>query len=80
MLEPVEAKDIVGLLRAMNGDESDASRQPTKHYGVLIGEAVIFAARKFTSIAFLWYNVIGTLVVVGVGLMWPREAARKIRG
>jgi SSS family transporter len=36
--------------------------------GVIAGEAAIFAAAKFTNIAFLWYNVIGCLVVIGVGL------------
>jgi Na+/proline symporter len=36
-------------------------------YGVLAGEAVIFAAYLFTDIAFLWYNVFGCLVVVVVG-------------
>ena len=38
-------------------------------YGVLTGEAVIFACWYFTSIAFLWYNVIGCLVVVVAGLV-----------
>lgn len=33
--------------------------------GVLLGEAAIFAAWKFTSISFLWYNVVGAVVVVG---------------
>ncbi len=37
--------------------------------GVIVGEAAIFAAAKFTNIAFLWYNVIGCLVVIGVGLI-----------
>jgi Na+/proline symporter len=37
-------------------------------WGVVAGEAAIFAAAKFTSIAFLWYNVIGCLVVVATGL------------
>jgi Na+/proline symporter len=32
--------------------------------GVLAGEAAIFAARAFTSISFLWYNVIGCGVVI----------------
>jgi Na+(H+)/acetate symporter ActP len=32
--------------------------------GVLAGEAAIFAAAKFTDVAFLWYNVIGCVVVV----------------
>ena len=35
--------------------------------GVLVGEAVIFACWYFTSIAFLWYNVIGCVVVVLAG-------------
>jgi Na+/proline symporter len=46
-------------------------------WGVIAGEAAIFAAAKFTDIAFLWYNVIGCLVVVSVGLgisfVWPRR-------
>jgi uncharacterized sodium:solute symporter family permease YidK len=37
-------------------------------WGVLSGEAAIFAAALFTSVSFLWYNVIGCLVVVAVGL------------
>ena len=32
--------------------------------GVLVGEAAIFYARFFTGIAFLWYNVIGCVVVI----------------
>jgi Na+/proline symporter len=36
--------------------------------GVLAGEAAIFAAALFTHISFLWYNVIGCLVVVAVGI------------
>ena len=34
--------------------------------GVIAGEAAIFAAFFFTKISFLWYNVIGCLVVVAV--------------
>jgi Na+/proline symporter len=37
-------------------------------WGVLAGEAAIFAAALLTKVSFLWYNVIGCLVVVGVGL------------
>src|SRR5262249_43358390 len=37
-------------------------------WGAVAGEAAIFAAAKFTNIAFLWYNVIGCVVVVAVGL------------
>lgn len=32
--------------------------------GVLAGEAAIFATRSFTGISFLWYNVIGCVVVI----------------
>jgi SSS family transporter len=42
--------------------------------GVLAGEAAIFAAARFTNIAFLWYNVLGCVVVVGVALAVPRKA------
>jgi Na+/proline symporter len=38
-------------------------------YGVLAGEAVIFACYFFTRIAFLWYNVIGCMVVVATGIL-----------
>jgi len=38
-------------------------------WGVIAGEAAIFAAAAFTSVSFLWYNVIGCLVVVAVGLL-----------
>lgn len=38
-------------------------------YAVIAGEAAIFACFKFTSIAFLWYNVIGCAVVVTVGVL-----------
>ncbi len=34
--------------------------------GVLAGEAAIFTTARFTD-AFLWYNVVGCLVVVAVG-------------
>jgi Na+/proline symporter len=36
--------------------------------GMLAGEAAIFAAFLFTGISFLWYNVIGCLVVIGTGM------------
>ncbi|HVT95649.1 MAG TPA: sodium:solute symporter [Bryobacteraceae bacterium] len=35
---------------------------------VLAGEAAIFAAALYTSVSFLWYNVIGCVVVVAAGL------------
>ena len=46
-------------------------------WGVLAGEAVIFACWYFTSIAFLWYNVIGCLVVVATGLVITAFDRRK---
>ena len=36
--------------------------------GILAGEAAIFSAWYFTTISFLWYNVIGCAVVVGTAL------------
>ncbi|RPI19976.1 MAG: sodium:solute symporter [Acidobacteriales bacterium] len=38
-------------------------------YGVLSGEAVLFACYFLTKIAFLWYNVIGCIVVVLMGIL-----------
>ena len=38
-------------------------------WGVLAGEAAIFACWYFTSLAFLWYNVVGCVVVVVTGLL-----------
>jgi hypothetical protein len=38
-------------------------------YGLIAGEAAIFAAHWFTSISFLWFNVIGCVVVVLTGVM-----------
>jgi Na+/proline symporter len=38
-------------------------------WGVLCGEAAIFACWYFTGIAFLWYNVIGCVVVVLAGIL-----------
>jgi Na+/proline symporter len=35
--------------------------------GMLAGEAAIFAAFIFTGISFLWYNVIGCVVVIATG-------------
>jgi solute:Na+ symporter, SSS family len=37
--------------------------------GALSGEAVVLYCFQFTSIAWLWYNVIGCFVVVGVGIV-----------
>jgi Na+/proline symporter len=40
--------------------------------GVLAGEAAIFSAFFFTKISFLWYNVIGSLVVIAVAVLISR--------
>lgn len=42
--------------------------------GMLAGEAAIFSAFFFSNISFLWYNVIGSVVVVAVALMFPRKS------
>jgi SSS family transporter len=39
-------------------------------WAMLIGEATIVGCALFTKVAFLWYNVIGTLVVVLCGLVF----------
>jgi Na+/proline symporter len=46
-------------------------------WGVLAGEAAIFAAYLFTKISYLWYNVIGCLVVIGVGVLVSNVFGRK---
>jgi Na+/proline symporter len=38
-------------------------------WGVIIGEIAIFCAAAFTSVSFLWYNVIGCVVVVVAALI-----------
>ena len=37
-------------------------------WGAIAGEAAIFAAARFTAVSFLWYNVIGCVVVVASAL------------
>jgi SSS family transporter len=43
-------------------------------YGVLVGQAAIFATWLLTGISFLWFNVIGAVVVVVSGLVISRLA------
>jgi len=38
-------------------------------FGVLAGEAAIFSAFLFTKISFLWYNVVGCIVVIVAGVL-----------
>jgi Na+/proline symporter len=49
-------------------------------FGVLAGEAAIFAANLFTNISFLWYNVIGCVVVILVGVAVSRIFDRTAQG
>jgi len=48
--------------------------------GVLAGEAAIFAANHFTNISFLWYNVIGCLVVLATGVLVSKFEPAKYPG
>jgi Na+/proline symporter len=41
-------------------------------WGVIAGEAAIFAVARFTDVSFLWYNVVGCAVVVAVALSVSR--------
>ena len=41
---------------------------------VLTGEAVVFAVYRFTDVAFLWYNVIGCVVVILSALVFSFRA------
>jgi Na+/proline symporter len=45
--------------------------------GVVAGQSAVFAAAAFTSIAFLWYNVIGPVVVIAVALGISYATERK---
>ena len=46
-------------------------------FGVVAGEAAIFAAFLFTKISYLWYNVVGCIVVIGAGVLVSRFLDRK---
>ncbi|MGD0592014.1 MAG: sodium:solute symporter [Bacteroidota bacterium] len=46
--------------------------------GAVAGELVVLYCFQFTSIAWLWYNVIGSLVVVGVGIILSRILKRQL--
>ncbi|HEV2198697.1 MAG TPA: sodium:solute symporter [Bryobacteraceae bacterium] len=47
-------------------------------WGVVTGQAVIFAVARFTPIAYLWYNVVGALVVIVVAWTISRNRPRGI--
>ncbi len=48
-------------------------------WGVLAGEAVILAAWRLSNLAFLWYNVIGCLVVILTGVAVSRLSGEKVK-
>ena len=48
-------------------------------YGVLVGQAAVFAAAKFTSVAYLWYTAIGCLASIAVALVISSTTTRRIR-
>ena len=45
-------------------------------WGLLFGQASVWIASRFTDIAFLWFNVIGCLVVVSRRLLVETDRAR----
>jgi Na+/proline symporter len=45
-------------------------------WGVIVGQSVIFAVARFTPIAYLWYNVIGALVVIALAWTISRISPR----
>jgi len=38
-------------------------------YGLLAGMVTVFLVSRYTSVAFLWYNVVGAVTVFGVGML-----------
>ena len=48
-------------------------------WGLLSGMAAVAAVANFTTIAFLWHNVVGAVVVVVVGMMLSLTEPRPVR-
>jgi Na+/proline symporter len=46
-------------------------------YGLFAGMAAVFLVSRLTSVAFLWYNVVGALTVFAVGLLITALAPEK---
>ncbi|MGH9627362.1 MAG: sodium:solute symporter [Bryobacteraceae bacterium] len=46
-------------------------------FGALAGEAAIFATAGFTEVTFLWFNVIGCIVVISSGLLISSLSTRR---
>jgi Na+/proline symporter len=49
-------------------------------YGLLAGMTTVFLVSRFTSLAFLWYNVVGAVTVFGVGLLITAVSAHTAGG
>lgn len=49
-------------------------------YGLISAMLAVLAVSRFTEIAWLWYNVVGTLAVLAVGLALRRRDPRAPRG
>jgi len=49
-------------------------------YGLISSMVAVLAVSRFTEIAWLWYNVVGTLAVLAVGLALRRREPREPRG
>jgi Na+/proline symporter len=47
-------------------------------WGMIFGEAAIFIAYFFSGISFLWYNVIGAIVVVVTGLIFQVAGSTRV--
>ena len=46
--------------------------------GMILGEVAIFSAFFFTDISFLWYNVIGAVVVIVTGLLFQLSGRSRV--
>ena len=54
---------------------SSAWAATARSVGVLAGRSRHLRRRRFTHISFLWYNVIGCVVVIAVALAVPRRGS-----
>ena len=52
-------------------------------WGLIAGEAAVLAVAHYSSISYLYYNVVGAVVVLAVGIMvayWPRIQRPNLAG
>jgi Na+/proline symporter len=47
-------------------------------WGMILGEVAIFSAFFFSNISFLWYNVIGAIVVIVTGLLFQLAGRSRV--